>query len=129
LHPKNTKEELAPFLKYFHQISQGDPPLPLFFAADLVVGMTSMLLMEAAIMGRSTLSIVPRDVEKVALPTIRSGITPCVTTRKELRTVLPDLLARCQQPMAVGPRSLVHPGSRQRTVAFIENLLTGQCHG
>ncbi len=129
LHPKNTKEELAPFLKYFNQISQGEPPLALFFAADLVVGMTSMLLMEAAIMGRRTLSIVPRDVEKAALPTVRLGITRGVTTREELRTVLPDLLEKCKQPMAIDTGSWVYPGSRQRTVAFIEDLLTRHYSG
>ena len=129
MHPKNTKEELAPFLKYFNQISQGEPSLALVFAADLVVGMTSMLLMEAAIMGRPTLSIVPRDAEKVSLPTIRLDITPCVTTREELRTVLPDLLDRCKQPIALDTDHWVLPGSLQRTVAFIEGLLTGNYSG
>jgi hypothetical protein len=129
MHPKNTEEELAPFLKYFNQISQEEPSLALVFAADLVVGMTSMLMMEAAIMGRPTLSIVPREVEKVSLPTIRLGITPCVTTREELRTVLPDLLARCKQPMAVDTDHWVHPGSLQRTVGFIEGLLNGHYSG
>lgn len=125
MHPKNTQEELAPFLKYFNQISQGEPSLALVFAADLVVGMTSMLLMEAAIMGRPTLSIVPRDAEKVSLPTVRLDITPCVTTREELRTVLPGLLARCKQPIALDTDRWVPPGSLQRTVAFIEGLLNG----
>lgn len=128
LHPKNTEEELAPFLRYFHQISQGEPPLALTFAADLIVGMTSMLLMEAAIMGRRTLSIVPREVERGSLPTIRLGITPCVTTQEELRAVLPGLLERCQQPMAIGTDHWIHSGSRQRTVAFIEDLLRRNDH-
>jgi len=123
LHPKNTREELAPFLKYFHQVSQAEPPLPLVFAADLAVGMTSMLLLEAAILGRPTLSIVPREDEKTLLPTIRLNITPCATTRRELRTVLPDLLRRCQEPMVLDTNDWLHPGSRQRTVAFIEELL------
>ena len=125
MHPKNTEEELAPFLKYFNQISQGELPLELLFAADLVVGMTSMLLMEAAIMGRPTLSIVPRDVEKISLPTVRFNITPCVTTREELRTVLPNLLGSCKQASVPDSDRWLHPGSRQRTVAFIESLLTG----
>lgn len=129
MHPKNTKEELAPFLKYFNQISQEEPSLALVFAADLVVGMTSMLLMEAAIMGRPTLAIVPRAVEKTALPTIRLNITSCATTREELRTVLPDLLERCKQPMAIDTDHWLHPGSLQRTVGFIEGLLNGHYSG
>jgi hypothetical protein len=124
MHPKNTKEELASFLGDFRQISEKEAPLKLVYAADLVVGMTSMLLLEAAIMGRPTLSIVPRVAEKESLPTIRAGITPCVTTRDELRAILPDLLGKNSQSVASGIDQFIYPGSLQRTVAFIEGLLT-----
>lgn len=124
MHPKNTKEELAPFLGDFQQISEQQSPLELVFAADLVVGMTSMLLLEAAIMGRQTLSIVPRIAEKDSLPTIRAGITPCVTSRDELMMILPNLLGKNSEPVAAGIDRFIYPGSLQRTVAFIEGLLT-----
>jgi len=123
LHPKNTVEEFSPYLPAFDQVSKSEPILELIYAADLVVGMTSMVLMEAAIMGRPTLSIVPREAETKSLPTIRAGVTPCVTTRGELRSILPDLLQKCLQPVAAGVSSLVSPGSLERTVAFLESLL------
>lgn len=123
MHPKNTKEELAPFLEYFHQVSDKESALDLVYAADLVVGMNSMLLWEAAIMGRQTLSIVPRATEKESLPTIRAGVTPCVTTREELRVILPDLLGKNFQPAAAGIKQFFNRGSLQKTVAFIESLL------
>lgn len=123
LHPKNTLEELAPYLPGFQKISRSEPPLELVYSSDLVVGMNSMLLMEAAIMGRPTLSIVPREAETKTLPTVRAGITPCVTKRRELRTVLPDLLQNCFQPLPVDVSSLVSPGSLERTAAFLESLL------
>jgi hypothetical protein len=126
LHPKNTKEELFPFLDAFHQVSQEEPPLELVYASDLIVGMTTMLLTEAAILGRPTLSIVPRITEKVALPTIRAGITPCVTTRNELRAILPDLIKRNRRNVATVENNFVDQGSMERTLAFIEALLIGQ---
>ena len=128
MHPKNTKEELASFLGDFRQVSEKEAPLKLVYAADLVVGMTSMLLLEAAIMGRPTLSIVPRVAEKESLPTIRAGITPCVTTRDELWAILPDVLGKNSQSVASGIDQFIYPGSLLRTVAFIEGLLTDDLH-
>lgn len=94
LHPKNTPEEFAAYQRDIDLVSRDGSPLELIWAADLAVGMTSMLLLEAAILGRPTLSIIPREIEKSWLPTIAAGITPCATTRDNLRKVLPDLLAR-----------------------------------
>ena len=125
MHPKNTREELALFLRDFNDVSEKGDPLDLVYASDLVVGMTSMLLMEAAIMGKQTLSIVPRSAEKESLPTVRVGITPCVTTRDELRAVLPVLLEQCLRKEADNnKKEFIQYGSLQRTVAFIEDLLT-----
>jgi len=87
--------------------------------------MTTMLLIEAAIMGKPTLSIVPRSDEKRSLPTIMAGITPCVTTREELRAVLPVLLEQCLRKEADNKnKGFIQHGSLQKTVAFIEDLLT-----
>jgi hypothetical protein len=92
LHPKNIREEFSSYLHFFDQISQTEPPLDLVCAADLVVGMTSMLLLEAAIAGRPTLAVVPRPEEMAYLPSIRRGITPCATSREQLQTLLDKLL-------------------------------------
>jgi hypothetical protein len=124
MHPKNTREELASFLRGFDYVSEKEDPLDIVYASDLVVGMTTMLLMEAAIMGKQTLSIVPRSDEKRSLPTIMAGITPCVTTRVELRAVLPVLLERCSRKEADNKKKVfIQHGSLQKTVAFIEDLL------
>jgi hypothetical protein len=93
LHPKNRREEFKSYLEEFNVISQDGSPLDLIYAADFVVGMTSMLLLEAAIMGRPTFSIVPRKIEKAWLPTIAAGITPCAMTRDELKSILPEFIA------------------------------------
>src|SRR5262249_44741353 len=59
LHPKNTKDEFAAYEGEFDAISAGGAPHELIYAADVVVGMTTMLLVEATLLGRPTLSIVP----------------------------------------------------------------------
>lgn len=92
LHPKNSVEEFTPYLAQFDLISQKDSPLPYIYAADLVVGLTSMLLVEATILQRPTLSIVPRREEKEWLPTVVAGLAASASTRGELQTLLPALL-------------------------------------
>lgn len=84
LHPKNTREELEPLASEMDEVSRGGVALDAAFAADLVTGMTTTLLVEAALLGRPTLSIVPRPSEKEWLASARAGVTPCATTRAEL---------------------------------------------
>jgi len=92
IHPK---DNVVDYRQYHHEldlISKSGPPLEQIYAADLAVGMTSMLLTEAAIMGRKTLSIIPDAEEINWLPGIRNSATPCATTRAELRDELKQLL-------------------------------------
>ena len=93
LHPKNQAAEFQAYREEFHQVSAGGSGMSIAAAADMVVGMTSFLLVEAALLGRGTLSIVPRQVERTWLPTIAAGITPAVTSRARLRKALGDALA------------------------------------
>ena len=87
LHPKNTPKEFARYANCFDLISGGGSPLELVYSADAVVGMTSMLLLEAALLQRPTLAVLPRAVERDWLPTLRSSLTPCATTRAELHAL------------------------------------------
>ena len=93
LHPKNRREEFSAYWESVHRVSQGGDALELVYAADLVVGMSSSLLVEAALIGRPTLSIVPRAVECDWLPNIKRGITPCVSNRESLREILSSYLS------------------------------------
>lgn len=97
LHPKNTREELGGLVDEVDETSAGGSALDVVFASDLVAGMTSTLLLEANLLGRPTLSIVPAAREKEWLPTIRAGITPCATTRDDLER---ELAAWCAAPAA-----------------------------
>lgn len=122
LHPKDQPEDFRIYAEHFDHIDLSSPPLELIFCADLVVGMTSMLLLEAALLGRKTLSVVPRQAEKDWLPTVRQDITPCVMTRPDLIATLQNLLKKdvFVQP---DPRSCITEGSLERLLVFIDGLM------
>lgn len=116
LHPKNSREEFGPLLTEFDGISAAGTPLEMVFACDLVCGMTTMLLYEAALLGRPTLAILPRMTEAAWLPTIASGITPAAVTRPALTRLLPTLLAQ------VRGNDLRPDPALPRALAFLANL-------
>jgi hypothetical protein len=89
LHPKNSRDEFTDFETRIDFLSDTGSAIECAFAADLVVGMTSILLAEAALLGRKTLSILPRESEKDWLATIGAGLTPAVSRRED---ILPALM-------------------------------------
>jgi len=123
LHPKDTSEDYTKYLDEFDLVSSGGSPFELVYAADLVVGLTTMLVLEAALLGKLTLSIVPRVVEMDWLPSVRAGVTPCAATRKQLRAALVDLLYGGSHMPCANVDDVIPFGSLQRIVDFIERLL------
>jgi hypothetical protein len=124
LHPKEIAKHHGEYLSEFHQVSKEHSGLEVVYAADLVAGMTSMLLQEAALLGRPTLAILPRLVEKEWLTTIRCGITPCVTAREPLRAWLKQW-ALSDRPIPIPESCCELDGSLHRAVAAIEQVLRG----
>ncbi|MCC7250947.1 hypothetical protein [Hyphomicrobium sp.] len=92
LHPKSERSEFSALESEIADFSAGGDPLIVCASADLVVGMTSSLLEESALMGCRTLSIVPRPVEAKWLSAVADGLIPCVSERSDLRQVIPGLL-------------------------------------
>ena len=135
LHPKNTQEEFARYNDAFDKFSQGGVPLEMIYAADAIVGMTSMLLLEAALLDRPTLSILPRVCEREWLPSIRAGLTPCATTRPETHNLMHDLLTQIYLQSGIANTDIMNDrysniaeimpsGSSERIAAFIAGLLS-----
>lgn len=93
LHPKQSPQSLAALVPEFDQVSMGGAPLELLFAADLVVGMTSMALAEAYLLGVATLAVVPRTVERDWLPMLRAGVVECAVNRTDLQRLLGKYLS------------------------------------
>ena len=92
LHPKETDGAEPAHASRFDLVSRAEPPLEAVFAADAVFGMTSVLLLEAALLGRPVVSIVPRVVEKAWLPADASAYLACASTRGEVRESVADAL-------------------------------------
>ena len=121
LHPKDKRDEYAPYIDQFDSVSQGGPIAPWLYAADFVVGMTSVALVEAALLDRPTLSIVPRPSESQWLPTIAGGITPMVCQRADIPSALRALVgARVDQDHV---DALIPPGAELRARDAILTLL------
>ena len=83
-HPKEKENDLGALCSEFDYVSADEDAKDLVYAADLVVGMTSMLLNEAHWLDRPCLSVVPRIEEKDWLPVTRSGEVECVSDRINL---------------------------------------------
>mgnify|MGYP000172617298 CR=1 FL=1 len=88
LHPKNREEDFASLAPELGMISRKGDPLPLVWAADLVLGMTTMLLVETYLLGRPHLSILPRSSERNWLSTLEQGLTKTVCSRGDLLEIL-----------------------------------------
>ncbi len=122
LHPKDRPDDFLAYGADFDHMDHGSPPLELVFCADLVVGLTSMLLLEAVLLGKQTLSIVPRAAEREWLPTVRHGVTPCVMDRTGVARALQELLQNGGSPLQ-GRRSWVPEGSLMRLVELVGRIL------
>ena len=84
LHPKQNKEELPNHVNKFDFISRAEPALEIVNASDMVIGMTSMLMLEASLLGRRVLSIIPKPEERAWLGPIGEAML-CVWTRSQLQ--------------------------------------------
>lgn len=113
LHPKQALSDLPRHHALFDQVSdKSEPALELVNAADMVVGMTSMLLLEASLLGRPALSVVPRAEERLWLGPMGASI-PCVWTQERLEAVLPELMTPVQSDRAVAK------GAKARVMEFL----------
>ncbi len=111
LHPKLAKED---FSQWANEVSLDDStdPLACVWEADAVLGMTSMLLLEAAILGRPTLSILPRQAERDWLGPLVSGHVASVYDRASLDAALFHL--SLGDVPGVPPERWVRPNAAQR---------------
>lgn len=122
LHPKQSRHDLSDYHGAFDTISQPEPSLEVVYAADAVVGMTSMFMVEAALMERPTLSIVPRAKEAAWLPTIGAGVTPCAFDRTQVCELVTRLVDNPKLPDRAVLDHLFPPGALERLAATCERV-------
>ena len=96
MQPKEKVEFFDEYKKEIDFLCQGGNPLEFVYAADVVVGMTSILMSEAALLKKPTLSIIPRYIETEWLSSIGMGITPFVYKKKDITPFLKKILAKPQ---------------------------------
>lgn len=93
LHPKDDQFDYSDYMQRVNCFSVNEDPLEVVYFADLVIGMTTSLLTEAALLGRPVLSVTPRPEEAIWLPRIMRPPIPCVHTTEALRAALDSLLS------------------------------------
>lgn len=123
LHPKNAVAEFSPYLTAFGAVSRKEPPLEVLVATDGVVGLSSVMLVEAALVGTPALSVLPRPSETRRLSTIAMGLTPVVTAREPLGRALRDLAGgRLSAPDPQFVDRCLPPGAVERMADLVAGL-------
>jgi hypothetical protein len=96
-------------------------------AAELVVGMTTMLLVEACLLGCIVISIQPGLRLADALPTNRSGVSRAVYRDEDIEPALVSLLFDEKARAMAAARTAqiqVEPGAAQRIVRLLDSLVS-----
>jgi hypothetical protein len=124
LHPKHGPRDLSGYAGKFDSVSQSEPPSEILYTADAVAGMTSMIMVEAALMDRPTLAILPRAREARWLPTIAAGVTPYASSRAAVGAEIAELLTAPRTAPVAALLRLFPTGAIERVAATIEALLT-----
>ena len=83
LHPKNKLKQFDNWREEINIDTYKDP-LESVWKADFVLGMSSNLLIEAILLGKNVLSILPRYEEKEWMPELQNGFIPTVFDRNNL---------------------------------------------
>ena len=125
LHPKNDADEFAAYRSEIDHVSTGGTPWGLLAISDLVIGMTSVVMVEAALLGVPTLSVLPRKEERHWLATIDAGVTPCVMRRAEIGPAITALLNKgqfCSQLLD----DLYPAGATRRLANALDSMIGGQ---
>ena len=84
MHPKNKKYDYEPYFNEIDKISDSIDPLEDILCSDLIIGSSSIFLMESFYAGKPTLSIIPKKEERNWCPSVLHGQTPCAYTTSQI---------------------------------------------
>lgn len=107
-------------------VSKEGEPRDLALAADLVIGMNSMLLVETCYMGCLTVSLQPGLRLPDTLPTNRLGLSRAIYRREEVKPVLEEMMFDKQSRMAAQRRLLnltLDGGATGRVVKLVCQMI------
>lgn len=91
-HPKNPASDIARWAPRFDQTIAGGAVFETLHAADAVIGMTSMILTEAILLGRPCLSVIPRREEILWSAATAAGVIPVAWRRGDVSTAVARLI-------------------------------------
>ncbi len=123
LHPKSTKEDFSQFQNSVNEFHSGGSALDAIFCSDLVVGSTTILLLESTLLGRSTLSIVPKKEEGNWLISVRNGATPCAWTSADIPLRLNEASSKNGAEEETRALQRLFTNSTKRITDFLNKLL------
>ena len=87
LHPKDEITKYKKYLDKFDKILKDVNPLEAIFFSDYIIGMTTNLLIEAALMNKEVISIIPRKKEVNWLPDAVYPSIPTFYNRSDLNNM------------------------------------------
>jgi hypothetical protein len=122
LHPKNQRNDLARYADRIDFVSHGGDGLLVVYSGDMVIGSTSTLLFEAALLGRPTVSFLPHAGDHENLPSITSGVTCVVLDIDNLRQEIAEIVTGKWQAPA-WPRDW-QVGARERLADYLQSRLS-----
>ncbi|MFC1951539.1 hypothetical protein ACFLYI_00665 [Chloroflexota bacterium] len=133
LHPQNTPSDFTgiDFAKARRKFSitlirQEIQPHPLALASDIVVGMTSVLLVESILLGLPTISITLNSKKDVDLVAVSVGALPWLRTEYEAADAIGRLIMEADFKTRWMERQKtlsVLPNATERVIREVENLL------
>jgi hypothetical protein len=123
LHPKTTREMFWRYLDGFDTCSAQEPVIDVLQAADAVVGLTSIILDEALVLGRPVMSIVPRRSETAWLRGAALGLIPVVCSREAIAPGIQVLLETSRGAELAAIDELMPPGAARNVAAFIDGAI------
>jgi hypothetical protein len=118
LHPKEAADAYAPYSDEIDAVIGADRSLESVFAADVIVGLTTTLLVEATILGKRTLSVVPRAEERNWLPGTGAGPIALADDRTVLRRQL-SRLAAADEPISQDSIERCYPSGATNRVCQV----------
>lgn len=129
LHPKSSAEDFEPHGSRFDEISTGGDPYDVIAQADLVVGMSSSLLLAAAAMGKPNISMLVVRNQEEMLPTIGAGLTPLATDTDTLHGFLDAFMAgRLKAPAPAILDELLPPDATNSLLALTKQIMVMMDH-
>ncbi len=117
LHPKSNGDDYENIKGEVQKFSHDCDPYELIFCGDLIIGMTSILLMESLLLGKEVISIIPREIEKEWAPPGLLDNIDCITTSDNLRKKLNSIFV-CEHKSSIQKKS-----TENRSIKNIQNFL------